>query len=619
MSELLNNYYNKNPYSYYYDINNNIIEHFDLSTTSLPLVSCVNYGSEIFYADNNLNTNPNWTLIPGGLSWISISNGQMFGVNSGGEIYYASNYKIPSWNKLSGVLTQISFDGYANIVCGVNSSNQIFYADTNITTNPNWTPFNSGLLKNISFSNGHAFGVGMDDNLFYCEDYKNSDWKIVTNGSIGKLIQVSYDGYNNIVCCINSSNKMYYANTNISSNPNWTILPDCLFTNISVSNGHLYAVGTDNNVYYFDVYNVPTFINVKQNIIKKVKQISFDGYNLNTNMPIITSISLPIVSCVNSSAQIYYANNSIQTSPNWTMVPGGLNYVSVSNGQIFGVTSGGDIYYSCNYNNPYWEKLPGILTQISFDGYINVVCGVNSAYEIFYADTNIQTNPNWTHYKSGALLKMISVSNGKAFGIGTGDTIFCTEDYRDTSWREVNNGLIGPIIQVSYDGYKNIVCCLNSSNQMYFANTNITSTPNWTILPSALFISISVSNGHLYAIGTDNNAYYLNIYNDTSSLIKVTDNNIGKLSQISFDGYYKNTIIQPVTTPSETPETVQLVINQPVTRPIISTGTTPEMVPSKKTSPKKNQGKVNYNLLIIISIIISAVLVIFGFIYFITR
>ena len=625
MSELLINYYRKNPYSYCYEINNNIIEHFDLSPSSIPLVSCVNSNSEIFYADNNIQYNPIWTLIPDKLMCICISNGQMFGVNSSSEIFYASNYKIYDWIKLPGEISQISFDGYANIVCGVNSSNQAYYADTDIKTNPNWTLFSSELFKSISFSNKSAFGIGMDDEIYYREDYKNSDWKNVTNGSLGALIQVSHDGYNNIVCCINASNKMYYANTNISE-PNWTILPNCLFTSISVSNGHLYTIGTDNNIYYVDVYNIPILINVNQKNMGKIEQLSFDGYNLNTYTPNIISYLSPIVSCVNSYSQIYYAKAGIRSiSTDWSIVAKiiavDLIYVSISNGQIFGVNSGGDIYYSCDYKNPYWRKIPGVLSQISFDGYANVVCGVDSSYQVFYANTNIQTNPNWTNYKSGILLKSISLSNEKAFGIGVDDNIYCTEDYKDTPWIQVNNGLAGSIIQVSYDGYKNIVCCIDSTNQMYYANTDITTNPNWTIVPSALFKSISVSNGHLYAIGTDNNYYYIEIYNDLSSSSKFTNNNIGNLTQFSFDGYYKITFVRPISPTKTTPliispentlqESTSLETNNVIPEP------TSQKIQSNKTPSKIVQTTKNNNLPILIIIIV--ILAIFAFIYFTTR
>ena len=299
MSELLSNCYDLQICSYpkLYEINKNkenLIENFALSSTSIPIVSCVNELSNIYYADSALQTNPSWTLIPGGLSCVSVSNGQLYGVNSANNIYYASNYKNPTWVQVPGGLSQVSFDAYANVVCGVNSSNQIFYADTNIQSNPNWTLFKSGSLKSVCVSNGRVAGIGTDNKVWYSNNYQNASWVNINNNISGNLIQVSYDGYNNTICCITTSNEMYYASTNISSSPNWTLLPGGRFLNISVSNGHLYGIGTDNNAYYSDVYNSTNFLNVTLgNKIGKLTQISFDGYNLQTLPSNTTTTTTP--------------------------------------------------------------------------------------------------------------------------------------------------------------------------------------------------------------------------------------------------------------------------------------------------------------------------------------
>ena len=240
MSELLFNCYDKKKYpkSFFYELNDNVIENFDLSSTSIPVVFCLNSGTEIYYADSSLQTTPYWTLIPGGLNSISVSNNQTFGVNSGGEVYYKSDYKSPYWNGLSeptDILSQISFDGYANVVCGISKPiGTIYFADTNITTTPNWTKIPEGNLRlqYISFSKSIAFGIGLNGDDLYCiEDYKNINLKGIP-WSYGQMIQVSYDGYNNILCCLTASNKLYYANTNITTTPNWTLLQGALFINI---------------------------------------------------------------------------------------------------------------------------------------------------------------------------------------------------------------------------------------------------------------------------------------------------------------------------------------------------------------------------------------------------
>ena len=106
-----------------------------MPNTNIPVVMGVNSNGEIYYANTNIKSNPNWTKIGGQLKNVSYSNGQVYGVNSSGEIYYNSNYTTSNWVKIPGALYQVSFDGYAMVVIGVNSGGEVYYANTNITNN----------------------------------------------------------------------------------------------------------------------------------------------------------------------------------------------------------------------------------------------------------------------------------------------------------------------------------------------------------------------------------------------------------------------------------------------------------------------------------------------------
>jgi hypothetical protein len=99
-----------------------------------------------------------------------------------------------------GGLNKISFDGYDNIVMGVNSVyGSIWYADKNIGSNPNWIQI-QGQATSISYSNGGVYVIGgshSSGNIYY-KSIRNepnkaaNDWRPIS----GVLTQISYDGYN---------------------------------------------------------------------------------------------------------------------------------------------------------------------------------------------------------------------------------------------------------------------------------------------------------------------------------------------------------------------------------------------------------------------------------------
>ena len=213
-------------------------------------------------------------------------------------------------------------------------------------------------------------------------------------------------------------------------------------TNISISNKQLYGVNRDGNIYYMAMYNSGIWVGVTGKLV----QVSLDGYN-------------NIVVGVNASQQIFYADQNIQTTPNWTLLPGGLKYISISNKQLYGVNSGNQIYYMANYKTGSWVGIPGSLVQVSLDGYYNVVAGFNSSNTIYYADQNIQSRPNWTtmtaQVKAGGVvttlgkLQYLSISNKQLCCINTNGNIFYMSNYKNTEWESIATGLTQIAIDVT--------------------------------------------------------------------------------------------------------------------------------------------------------------------------
>ena len=592
MSELLFNCYDqkKNPYSYYYEINNdNIIEKFSTTNNmieSTPYVVCVNSDGSLFYIkDDDILNNPRWIDISDNIEWknVSISNEHMIGVNTSGEVYYTTNITTPSFTRILNFnksLRQISFDNYSKNLSGSaddfeseTDDGTILYTNySNLSDSPTITSFSTYKIYKISVSNGKGVSIGFDDrSISYSSNIKtvwsDDTWTNINNRSLLKysssqtngikLIDVSYNGYDDIICCLTESNQMYYANTNISSSSaNWTLLsPTALFTSISLSGEHLFAVGTDNNIYYLDKYYIPTLINItKTGLTGKIIQISFDGYKINTTKPIITKKNtFSTISLLTSS--YIYLSDSLKTQLEWKIQDidsGTLKSISISNGQVFCTDNNNDIYYANDYKNPIWIKhRTGTLSQISFDGYANVVCGVDSYKIIYYSKTNINTfNPTWSRMLSTTIttnneMDMVTISNGHVFGI-TSNKLYYKHTYTDDKegFISVAMGNIPTYInKVSYDGYMNVVCCLastsiSSSKKIYYADSNIVMNPNWTSLDDEnYYTNISLSNNQLYAVGTNKDLYFFSKYNDINTRSQITITGNLTILQISFDNY----------------------------------------------------------------------------------
>ena len=115
--------------------------------------------------------------------------------------------------------TQLSFDGFNMTLMGIKADNSVWYADTNITTAPNWTSgrfyidshSGSVLIKNISHSNGKWVGIATDNNIYYSTSYKyTSDNLINITGNITSPTQVSFDGYAMSVAIVTANGVVYY-------------------------------------------------------------------------------------------------------------------------------------------------------------------------------------------------------------------------------------------------------------------------------------------------------------------------------------------------------------------------------------------------------------------------
>jgi len=240
------------------------------------------------------------------------------------------------------------------VVFGAFANGSSWYADTNLSTEPNFTVFpGGGVILIPSYSNGQVFAIGADNNLYYLSDYKTGTWVLIP--SPGRLISLSFDGYNNIVVVVTVANTIFYSNTNITTNPSWISIPGSV-KDISLSNNKLYAIGSDSNVYYASDYKAGNWIKIQTH--GTYKNVTFDGYN-------------NVVIVLHTDKNAYYANKDIYSdtvAPNWALCGSQLTYIKLSKGQLFGVVNG-IILYNPDYTTPAsWKVYPGTNTNtLSFE------------------------------------------------------------------------------------------------------------------------------------------------------------------------------------------------------------------------------------------------------------
>jgi len=250
-----------------------------------------------FYANTNITTSPNWTLIPGSFTSISHGNGQAFATNAIGEVFYALDYRFGKWIKIPGTLNQINFDFTNNVLTGVggvgSGAVSVFYADTNITTNPNWTTVMCSMcsINPLAFTpskayamKGGVFFVSTMNYPLYIADYKNpvlGYWP-----SQNFYWSASYDNVQNVFVGGNSARPRSAPSTTPPIVPTTTIttvpfssikteivpggavvgftpnnIDNTLYSNgvdLAASNGNMFVVLNDGSIYYISAYNTGT-------------------------------------------------------------------------------------------------------------------------------------------------------------------------------------------------------------------------------------------------------------------------------------------------------------------------------------------------------------------------
>jgi len=203
----------------------------------------------VYLADSGLTNVPNWSNISGKMTQISGSLGQIVGVNSSQQVWYtkqASAGMASTWKQIPGTATHVAFD-FPKLVAIMGSS--VGYIQDVAVANPVFTTKNVPVaLKSIDISLGSAYAIGTNNKVYSCADITASSWAwtdITAGVIVGKsFTQLSCDAVT--VAVVTESNDLYYA----ADGRTWVQLTGRAVKGVAVRGGMLYAVGTDNKIYY---------------------------------------------------------------------------------------------------------------------------------------------------------------------------------------------------------------------------------------------------------------------------------------------------------------------------------------------------------------------------------
>ena len=221
-------------------------------TVSVPSQICgVDASQNIYCTTPNGSASPTWGKFNyGGLSNIAMtSKGDMYGVNSSGQIFYDANLSTTNtaFTQLGGALVQVSAGD--NMVCGVNAAGTPYCATIPLAAgNTNWVTLPNASLINISVSStGELYGLNSVKQLYYSPSNTSGKWTQVNMPSV-PFTQVSTDAGS--VCGLDVNGNVFCSSPTGIISPTWKQIPGQSLQKIQLHNGALLGVTTAGGLVY---------------------------------------------------------------------------------------------------------------------------------------------------------------------------------------------------------------------------------------------------------------------------------------------------------------------------------------------------------------------------------
>jgi hypothetical protein len=339
---------------------------------------------------------------------------------------------------------QIDVDSSSNsLVCGVSPDNEIFCSNIDYFTVPEWTK-KEGVVQQISLNGKKAVAISPTNEILYNPSFTNENTTNWVKLSAGRnFSQIDYNG--NVACAI-GSDKFVYCTDNLDASNNTPIWIKLFggYEQVAVYDKKLYAINSNNELYYSTTYN--TTLTPWTLIPGKLKKISFNENN-------IAGIDL--------SENIVYGTANA-TNPNWDIIniTGTTKYsnVSFNKDRIYATSTDNKLYE--NFSNYKLCRGTELETKNCID-YCNIKTVNCDAPLKEYCSNN--TNPNnklCACFKPEQFYTNVKLSITKLFdGNFTNTNNYCYfNDCRDATIKPFN--------------FKNNINLCNDDSSCFIYNSN---------------------------------------------------------------------------------------------------------------------------------------------------
>jgi hypothetical protein len=227
------------------------------------------------------------------------------------------------------------------VMAAIDLSGAVYYADVDVPISPKWIKMNPAQIGDIAGSYGKLYTVGTSGGVVRYGSYDSSSQTEFTSKQSVKEISVDDDGR-----ILGSDTSIY-----TFPSPGGSMTPltanTATVSTVSISGGTSFAVGTDNNLYYYSSLTSVSTLTERNppGTNGKITQVSYDGAVCALQGPDGT------LWCADTNVGANTANWKKQGTRKFSQI-------SLKGGRLVGVAKDGYVYYSNTYENPTWTRVP---------------------------------------------------------------------------------------------------------------------------------------------------------------------------------------------------------------------------------------------------------------------
>jgi hypothetical protein len=234
---------------------------------------------------------------------------------------------------------------------------------------------------------------------------------------------------NKLLCVTNTSDKIFCANTNLDTKPQWNQLPGLLTQVVAYKPTVLYGVNSNNDIFAGDL-NMQT---------PNVNWVNVNPTKL-TNISVGTKTACGINPSKQAVCIMQGSATAVPVKDNMKQI-----LVAPNDSGYIGITTDDQVVFGDQASGA-WVNSAYSLKQISVDFNTNQVCGTNKNDDVFCSIGNGQIMK-----QIPGKLSSVSVRNGKLYGIQSNGDLYYGKDITNPQWKGIGSGYKS----VSYNEFLN--------------------------------------------------------------------------------------------------------------------------------------------------------------------